>query len=206
MKIEIKKSTKPVNYTDAIRALEERLDQVLKNKAQELIWTLYHSQVYTGGTSYNESELLDKKINLIKTNRGGKITWHGPGQLICYFVIDLNKRTKDVRKFLNVIENTIIETLNEYNIKAFSDKENIGIWINKGKQIKKIAAIGIRIRKWVAYHGFAINIDNSLKPYKKIIACGIKDKGIANLKSIKIQDYTKLSDKIIANLIKNLEI
>jgi len=143
---------------------------------------------------------------VIKTNRGGKITYHGPGQTICYFVIDLNKRKKDIRKFTTTIENIIIQTLKEYQINSFNDRDNIGIWVNHGNKIKKIAAIGIRVSKWIAYHGFAINVNNNIENYNKIIPCGIKDKDVLNLKLIKDQNYDKLSDKIINNFIKKLEI
>ena len=144
-----------------------------------------------------------KSIEILKTNRGGKITYHGPGQLICYFVIDLKKRKKDIRNFISIIEKTIIETLNFYNIKSFSDKENIGIWYDDNSEIKKVAAIGVRVSKWIAYHGFSINIDNDLKKYDAIIPCGIKDKGITNLKTINNQNYTDLKDRIIKNFISN---
>jgi len=206
MKIEIKKSTKPVEYKKAIDFLEERLVQINQKKVTELIWILEHPSVYTAGTSYNENEILDKSINVVKTNRGGKVTYHGPGQAICYFVIDLNKRKKDIRKFTAIIENTIIQTLKEYQINSFNDRDNIGIWVNHENKIKKIAAIGIRVTKWIAYHGFAINVNNNLENYNKIIPCGIKDKDVSNLKLIKDQNYDKLSDKIVNNFIKNLEI
>jgi lipoyl(octanoyl) transferase len=206
MKIEIKKSVKPVKYIDAIDFLEKRLVKINNNKESELIWILSHSEVYTAGTSFKENEILDKSIDIIRTKRGGKITWHGPGQLICYFVIDLNKREKDVRKFINIIENTIIKTLDDYNIKSFNDPKNIGIWVNHERKIKKIAAIGIRIKKWIAYHGFSININNNINAYKKIIPCGIKNKSVSNLKLIKDQNYDELNNKIINNFIKNLEI
>ena len=123
-----------------------------------MIWVLEHDHIYTSGTSYNENEIIDKSINIIKTNRGGKITYHGPGQLICYFVIDLKKGKKDIRKFISVIEKSIIETLNLYDIETFADKENIGIWYNDNSTIKKVAAIGIRVSKWIAYHLSLIHI------------------------------------------------
>ena len=206
MKIEIKKSTKPVEYKEAIAFLEKRLVQINQKKETELIWILEHPSIYTAGTSYNENEILDKSINVIKTNRGGKITYHGPGQTICYFVIDLNKRKKDIRKFTTTIENTIIQTLKEYKINSFNDRDNIGIWVNHENKIKKIAAIGIRVTKWIAYHGFAINVNNNLENYNKIIPCGIKNKDVSNLKLVKDQNYDELNDKIINNFIKNLEI
>jgi len=205
MSIEIKKSEKPIIYEDAKKLMEERLLDLDLNKTNELIWTLEHPDIYTAGTSYNDADILDKSIKILKTNRGGKITYHGPGQLICYFVIDLKKRKKDIRNFISIIENTIIETLDFFNIKSFSDKENIGIWYKDSEQTKKVAAIGVRISKWIAYHGFSINISNNLEKYNAIIPCGIEDKGITNLKQIKNQDYKEFEDKLIDNFIKNLE-
>ena len=204
MNIEIKKSEKPVIYEDAKKMMEERLLNVDQNKSNELIWTLEHPDIYTAGTSYNESDILDKSIKILETNRGGKITYHGPGQLICYFVIDLKKRKKDIRNFITIIEKTIIDTLQFFNIKTFSDKENIGIWYKDNEQTKKVAAIGVRISKWIAYHGFSININNNLEKYKAIIPCGIKDKGITNLKQIKDQDYRELEKKLVEVFISNL--
>ena len=205
MNIEIKKSIKPVNYSDAINMLESRLKDLYENNEKELIWTLEHNEVFTAGTSYKENEIIDKSIKILETNRGGKITYHGPGQLICYFVLDLRKK-KDIRKFITIIEKTIIQTLKFYKIETFPDKDNIGIWHKYNNEVKKIAAIGIRVSKWIAYHGFAININNDLENYKKIIPCGISDKGVTNLKNILDQDYSNLSDILIKNFISNLKI
>tara|TARA_B100000579_G_C22709278_1_gene793703 strand:- start:454 stop:1074 length:621 start_codon:yes stop_codon:yes gene_type:complete len=206
MNIEIKKSIKPVKYEEAIDYLENRLIKLNKKRAKELIWILEHDEIYTVGKNFIKDEVLNKNIKITKTNRGGKITYHGPGQLICYFVIDLNKRKKDIRKFIGLIESTIIETLNEFNIKTFNDKKNIGIWYKEKNKDMKVAAIGLRISKWIAYHGFSININNDLTKYKNIIPCGIKNKGITNLYNIKNQNYKNLKNKIIKNFIKNLKI
>jgi lipoyl(octanoyl) transferase len=138
MDIEIKKSIKPVNYFEAIDLLESRLKNIAANKEKELIWILEHPEVFTAGTSYKENEIIDKSIDLLKTNRGGKITYHGPGQLICYFVIDLREK-KDIRKFITTIENTIIKSLKKYNIETFPDKKNIGIWYKDKNEIQKVA-------------------------------------------------------------------
>ena len=205
MPIEIKKSQNPVKYEDAISFMEDRLKDIDLKKVDDLIWVLEHEHIYTSGTSYNENEIIDKSINIIKTNRGGKITYHGPGQLICYFVIDLKKGKKDIRKFISVIEKSIIETLSLYDIETFADKENIGIWYNDNSTIKKVAAIGVRVSKWIAYHGFSININNDLKKYDAIIPCGIKDKGITNLKQIKNQNYDDLENKLIEIFKTNLK-
>ena len=205
MPIEIKKSQNPVKYEDAISFMEDRLKDIDLKKVDDLIWVLEHDHIYTSGTSYKENEIIDKSINIIKTNRGGKITYHGPGQLICYFVIDLKKGKKDIRKFISVIEKSIIETLSLYDIETFADKENIGIWYNDNSTIKKVAAIGVRVSKWIAYHGFSININNDLKKYNAIVPCGIKDKGITNLKKIKNQNYDDLENKLIEIFKTNLK-
>ena len=204
MNIEIKKSVKPVNYIDAIKFMEERLEQIFKKNEKELIWTLEHEEIYTAGTSYNKTDIIDNSIKIIQTNRGGKITCHGPGQLICYFVLDLRNK-KDIRKFISSIEKTIIETLKTFDIETFADKDNVGIWHKENNEINKVAAIGVRVKKWIAYHGFAINVDNNLNQYKKIIPCGIKDKGITNLRKIKNEDYSKLKDLLIKKFISNLK-
>ena len=206
MNIEIKKSIKPVKYDVAIKFLEERVIDINNNKKSDLIWLLEHEEIYTAGTSYKEEDILNKEINLVKTNRGGKITYHGPGQLICYFAINLKKRQKDIRKFITLIEKTIIESLSEFNIKSFSDPKNIGIWVEDKSNVKKVAAIGVRVSKWIAYHGFAININNDLLKYHNIIPCGISDKAVTNLKAINDQNYNMLSDVIVDSFTKNLEI
>ncbi len=204
MNIEIKKSKNPIKYEDAIEFMEKRLLDINQNNTNDLIWVLKHNDLYTAGTNYKENEIIDKSIKIIKTNRGGKITYHGPGQLICYFVIDLKKRKKDIRKFISIIEKTIIDTLKFYNIETFADKKNIGIWHNDNSNIKKVAAIGVRVSKWIAYHGFSININNDLNKYNAIIPCGIKDRGITSLEKIKEQNYQNLSNKLIEIFISNL--
>ena len=205
MDIEIKKSEKPVKYDAAIKFMENRLDDLNHKKCKELIWILEHNELYTAGTSSKESEILDKSIKIIKTNRGGKITYHGPGQLVCYFVIDLKKRKKDIRKFISTIEKTIISTLKYFNIEAIADKKNIGIWYKDKSELKKVAAIGVRVKKWIAYHGFSININNDLNKYKAIVPCGINDKGVISLEKINKQSYKNFDKKLIENFILNLK-
>tara|TARA_B110000238_G_scaffold185812_1_gene214391 strand:- start:45 stop:665 length:621 start_codon:yes stop_codon:yes gene_type:complete len=205
MNIEVKKSIKPVKYKPAVELLEKRLIDINSDKKGDLIWILEHEEIYTAGTSSKEEEILNKDINLISTKRGGKITYHGPGQLICYFAINLKPREKDIRKFITLIEKTIIESLSEFNIKSFGDPKNIGIWVEGKDGVKKIAAIGVRVSKWIAYHGFAINIDNDLTKYQNIVPCGISDRGVTNLKEINDQNYSTLANVIVDNFIKNLE-
>ena len=205
MDIEIKKSEKPVKYDAAIKFMENRLDDLNDKKCKELIWVLEHNELYTAGTSSKENEILDKSIKIIKTNRGGKITYHGPGQLVCYFVIDLKKRKKDIRKFISTIEKTIISTLKYFNIETIADKKNIGIWYKDKSELKKVAAIGVRVKKWIAYHGFSININNDLNKYKAIVPCGINDKGVISLEKINKQSYKNFDKKLIENFILNLK-
>ena len=206
MKIKIKKSIKPVNYDIAINYLEKRVLKLINNKSNnELIWFLEHPPIFTSGSSHKKNEILDKSIKIIKSSRGGKITWHGPGQLICYFVIDLNKRKKDIRNLINIIEKSIINSLNEYNINSENDRKNVGIWYRENNKLNKIAAIGIRVKRWIAYHGFSINIKNDLNSYKKIIPCGVLNRSVTNLVNIKKQNYDNISDKLAKYLIKYLK-
>ena len=206
MSIEIKRTVKPIEYDEAIHMLERRLENVINNSGRELIWFLEHNDIFTAGTSFKKTEILDNSINLVKTTRGGKITFHSPGQLICYFVLDLKKRNKDIRKFIISIENSIIDTFKEFNILTNSDRKNIGIWINHNNELKKIAAIGIRVRRWVAYHGFSININNNLDNFSKIIPCGIKDRKIIRLKDFSNIKYSEFSRVLEKKLIKNLSV
>ena len=206
MSIEIKRSVKPVEYNDAISLLEKRLSKVINNTEKELIWFLEHDEVYTAGTSFNQSDILDKSIKVIKTSRGGKITCHSPGQLICYLVIDLNKRKKDIRKFIINLENSIIDTLKEFKIASNSDRKNIGIWTMHNNESKKIAAIGIKVKKWVTYHGFSINISNDLNCFKKIKPCGLNNKQIIGLNDLSKIKYSEFIDVLKENLITNLSV
>ena len=193
MTIEVKISNKAVDYLKSIKILEKRVKDVHEGKKGELVWILEHRPIYTAGTSSREDDLIDKRINVIKTNRGGKHTYHGPGQKVVYFVLNLNKRKKNIRGLVNKIEKCIVNVLNEYNLKSYPDRKNIGIWIEN----KKIAAIGIRVKKWIAYHGFALNVCNDLNVYKKIVPCGIKNKSITNLKENGIKNFNNINKIII---------
>ncbi len=201
MSIEIKVSKRPISYKFAINFLSKRVEKVKKNKASELLWILEHPLTYTGGVSFNNRDILDKKITITRTNRGGKITVHNKGQKIVYIVLNLNNRKKDIKNLINVIENNIIEFLNDYKIKGVKDKKNIGIWVKN----KKIAAVGIRVSGWIAYHGYSINIDNNLQDYLKINPCGLNNRKITSIfneKNVKIKNANK---KIIEIFLKNLK-
>ena len=200
MSIEVKISRKRVPYRRAISALEERVESVKKGLKKELIWILEHPTTFTAGIRSKESEVLDKKIKIVKTKRGGKITLHNPGQKIIYLVIDLNKRKKDIRRFIKILEDSIIELLKMYNINSHADRKNIGIWVKN----KKIAAIGIRIKKWIAYHGCSININNNLDHYLKIIPCGLNSQKVTSINKENGKIVKNIEKKIINIFIKNL--
>ena len=197
MNIEVKNSLKAVDYIESMKILEKRVTDVLAGEKKELLWVLEHKSVYTAGASSNQFDLIDKKVNVIKTNRGGKHTYHGPGQKIVYFVLNLNKREKNIRKLLNNIEQCIINVLKDFGIKSQADRKNIGIWIRKNKELYKIAAIGIKVKKWVAFHGFAINVSNDLTKFNAIVPCGIKNSKITSLNSLGIKNYKNINSVII---------
>ena len=195
MSIEVKISKKRIPYKTAMLHLNKRVEEVKSDKNRELLWILEHPTTYTAGVSFNKKEIIDKKIKLVKSNRGGKITLHNPGQKIVYFVINLNERKKDIRKLISSIENSIIQFLQNYKIKAKNDRKNIGIWVKD----KKIAAIGIRVSRWIAYHGCSINISNNLNQYLKIIPCGLDNKKVTSISKL-ISTKPKKFESNLANI------
>ena len=200
MSIEIKISKKRISYKKAMLFLNKRVDEVKNGKKRELLWILEHPTTYTAGVSFSQKEILDKKIEIVQSNRGGKITLHNPGQKIIYFVINLNNRKKDIRKFINVIEKSVIQFLETYKIIAKKDKKNIGIWVHQ----KKIAAIGIRVSRWVAYHGCSINISNNLNQYLKIIPCGLDNRKVTSIFKEKKINPKNYENKLAKIFIKNI--
>ena len=200
MSIEVKISKKPITYKKAMLFMNKRVEEVKLGKNNELIWLLEHPTTYSAGVSFNKKDILNKNIKIIKTNRGGKITLHNKGQKIIYFVINLNNRKKDIRKFISALENSILQFLNIYKIKAKKDKKNIGIWVKD----KKIAAIGIRVSRWVAYHGCSINISNNLNQYLKIIPCGLDNKKVTSIFEIISSKPKKFENSLAKIFIKNI--
>ena len=200
MSIEIKISKKQISYKNAMLFLNKRVEEVKLQKNKELIWILEHPTTFTAGVSYNKKDIIDKKIKIIKTNRGGKITLHNPNQKIIYFVINLNNRKKDIRKLIDAIENSIIEFLKIYKIEAKKDKKNIGIWVKN----KKIAAIGLRVSRWIAFHGCSINISNNLSEYLKIIPCGLNNKKVTSINNEKNLNPSKYEKELEIIFMKNI--
>ena len=206
--IEIKISKNNINYEEAVKVMQKRVADIIDKKEKELIWFLNHDHIYTCGTSSNKSEILYKNnVPIINTNRGGKTTYHGPGQRIIYLIIDLNNRKKDVRKFINILESTVICLLKNLQIESTSFSDRVGIWVTKVNGIKlskekKIGAIGLRIRKWITYHGLSFNIDPDLTYYNNIQACGLADYSATSLKELGVKLSQKEFDQIFINIFK----
>jgi lipoyl(octanoyl) transferase len=201
MTLQVKISKKLIPYKSAFKFLKKRVDSVKRQKDKDLLWILEHPLTFTGGIRSKKNEILDKKIKIIETNRGGKITLHNPGQKIIYFVLNLNNKKKDIRNLVKQIEISIIEFLELYDIKSYSDKENIGVWVRG----KKIAAIGIRVSQWIAYHGCSININNNLEHYKKIIPCGLDNDKITSIKNESKKKLINIERNLKKVFIKNLK-
>ena len=200
-KIDIKISNKNIDYIRAVNFMEHRVNKILNKEEKEMLWFLNHNHIYTCGTSSKDNEIINKtKIPIIKTNRGGKTTYHGPGQRIVYMMIDLNKRKKDIRKFVRSIEKSIILFLQEYEIEAKTFPERVGIWVIKSNnkkfiKEKKIGAIGLRVKKWITYHGLSFNINPELDYYNDINSCGIKNYSQTSLLDLNIKINNKEFDK-----------
>jgi lipoyl(octanoyl) transferase len=199
--MEIKISHKPVPYKEAMDFLEKKVEKVHANVEDEIIWILEHDSVYTKGISAPDDDLLMPNLfPIIETNRGGKFTYHGPGQKIVYFVINLNKREKEIKKFVRNVEKWIIAVLNDFNISSFADPKNTGIWIRNNNEENKIAAIGIKVKKWIAYHGFSLNINVNKSHYRGIVPCGIFNKGIINISDLcNVPNDEKINNSIKEN-------
>ena len=212
--IEIKISNNQINYQEAVMFMESRVEDISKNKSQELIWFLNHNHIFTQGTSASKDEVLNSNvIEIIKSNRGGKTTYHGPGQRIVYFMLNLNNKNKDIRKFISIIENSLISLLADYKIEAQAFKDRVGIWVTKSNNItfdkeKKIGAIGLRIKKWITYHGLSFNIDPDLKYYNYIHSCGLKEYENTSMQELGIKleqsEFDKKFEKIFIEKLKNI--
>ena len=209
--IEIKISNDEINYDDAVMLMESRVEDIINNKSQELLWFLNHNHIFTQGTSALKEEILNPNIiDVIKSNRGGKTTYHGPGQRIVYFMLNLNNKNKDIRKFITIIENSLISFLSNYHIEAQAFKDRVGIWVTKNNNItfdkeKKIGAIGLRIKKWITYHGLSFNIDPDLKYYNYIHSCGLKEYQNTSMEELGVKiDQTEFDYKFKEIFIENL--
>ena len=212
--IEIKISNEEINYKEAVLFMEAKVKDISENHSKELLWFLSHNHIFTQGTSASDDEILNSDvIEVLKTNRGGKTTYHGPGQRIVYFMLNLNNKKKDIRKFISVIENSVIDFLKNYNVEARAFKDRVGIWVIKNNKMtfdkeKKISAIGLRVKKWITYHGMSFNINPDLKYYNSIHSCGLKEYKNTSLDELGIKIDQKEFDegfkKIFLNKLKTI--
>lgn len=184
-------SDKLINYPDAMDAMENRVGGILSGDMDEQVWLLEHPPLYTAGTSANVADLLDhNRFPVFEARRGGEYTYHGPGQRVAYAMLDLNNRGKDVRKYVNLLEEWIIQTLDQFNVKGERREGRVGVWVVRpdrpplpdGSPAEdKIAAIGVRIRRWVTFHGISINVEPDLEHFNGIVPCGINQYGVTSL-------------------------
>ncbi len=180
-----------VPYPQALAAMEARADAIAAHKADELVWLLEHPPIYTAGTSANDADLIDARFPVYRTGRGGQFTYHGPGQRIGYVMLDLKRRVKagsgpDVRAYVRDLEQWLIETLALFNVKGERREGRVGIWVARGAREDKIAALGVRIRHWVTFHGVALNVEPKLEHFDGIVPCGVREHGVTSLADLGI--------------------
>jgi lipoyl(octanoyl) transferase len=177
--VEWRISPRPVPYPEAVAEMEARVADIAANRARELVWLLEHPPLYTSGTSGKLSDLLDPRFPMYETGRGGQLTYHGPGQRVAYVMLDLKRRQRDVRAYVASLEEWIIRTLAAFNVRGERREDRVGVWVarpDKGPDHEdKIAAIGVRLRRWVSFHGIAINVEPELKHFSAIVPCGVAD-------------------------------
>lgn len=181
--MEIKKTTEPVAYEDALRFMEGRVADIHAGAEDEMIWLLEHPPLYTAGTSAKAGDLLDTRFPVYQTGRGGQYTYHGPGQRVSYVMINLRKHQQypDIKQYIWNLEGWIIRALAHFEVKGERRDGRVGIWVADGMAESKIAAIGVRVRRWVTYHGISINVDPDLSHYAGIVPCGIREHGVTSL-------------------------
>jgi lipoyl(octanoyl) transferase len=177
--VEWRISDAPVLYPEAVAAMEQRVAAIAAGEAPELVWLLEHPPLYTSGTSGKATDLLDPRFPMYQTGRGGQLTYHGPGQRVAYVMLDLKRRRPDVRAYVAGLEEWIIRTLDAFNVRGERREDRIGVWVkraDKGAGFEdKIAAIGVRLRRWVSFHGIAINVEPDLSHFSAIVSCGVAD-------------------------------
>jgi lipoyl(octanoyl) transferase len=171
-----------VSYEDAVARMEREVEAISKGEAQELVWLVEHPALYTAGTSAKASDLISpSRFPVHATGRGGQYTYHGPGQRVAYVMLDLKRRGQDVRAFVAALEDWLIATLDSFNVKGERREDRVGVWVRRDDREDKIAAIGIRVRHWVTFHGVSLNVDPDLTHFDGIVPCGVKDHGVTSL-------------------------
>jgi lipoyl(octanoyl) transferase len=173
-------------YPEAVAFMEDRAAKIAAREADEMVWLVEHPPIYTAGTSAKESDLLDTRFPVFATGRGGQYTYHGPGQRVGYVMLDLTRRKKDVRAFVHDLEEWLIQTLALFNVKGERREGRVGIWVARGNREDKIAAIGVRVRRWVTFHGVSLNVDPDISHFDGIVPCGIREHGVTSLADLGI--------------------
>lgn len=185
--VEWRVETRPVDYPEAVAAMEARAAAIREGTAPELVWLLEHPPIYTAGTSARDEDLLDSRFPVYRTGRGGEFTYHGPGQRVAYVLLDLKRRNPDVRAYVRNLEEWLIRSLARFNVKGERREGRVGIWVDRGPYTgewgkeDKIAAIGVRLRRWVSFHGVALNVEPDLSHFQGIVPCGIREHGVTSL-------------------------
>jgi lipoyl(octanoyl) transferase len=179
--VEWRTSDSPVLYPQALAEMEARAAAIAEGTAGELVWLLEHPPIYTAGTSAQDGDLLDARFPVYRTGRGGQFTYHGPGQRVGYAMLDLKRRKPDVRAYVHDLEQWLIEALAEFNVKGERREGRVGIWVQRGLREDKIAALGVRIKRWVTFHGVALNVDPDLSHFSGIVPCGVRAHGVTSL-------------------------
>jgi lipoyl(octanoyl) transferase len=174
-------------YPEAVAFMEERADAIAAGRANELVWLVEHPPIYTAGTSANPADLIDARFPVFKTGRGGQFTYHGPGQRVAYLMLDLKRRKPDVRAFVRDLEEWLIRTLGTLGVKGERRADRVGIWVAQpsGRE-EKIAAIGVRVRRWVTFHGVALNVATDLSHFSGIVPCGVREHGVTSLAALDV--------------------
>ena len=203
--IEFFNSSELVDYKKSIELMEKRVEGINEDKASELLWFLEHPSIYTAGTSSNDKDLLNENLfPVFRTNRGGQFTYHGPGQRVAYVMLNVRNRDYNVKSFIRLLEQWIMNSLMDIGIKSFLIKGKVGIWVNNEE---KIASLGLRIRKGISFHGISLNINPNLEHFSGIIPCGNENSGVTSIEKIGLNIKKKEIDKIlISNFKKTFEV
>jgi len=185
-RLDWKISDHPVPYPEALAHMEARAEAIAAGKADEQVWLLEHPPIYTAGTSARDEDLIDARFPVYRTGRGGQFTYHGPGQRVGYVMLNLKNRKPDVRAYVHDLEQWLIDTLALFGVKGERREGRVGIWVSRGMQEDKIAALGVRIRHWVSFHGVALNVDPDLNHFSGIVPCGVRGHGVTSLADLGI--------------------
>lgn len=202
--VEWKVSRAPVDYPDAVGFMERRVGEIARCDADEMVWLLEHPPIYTAGTSAKDTDLIDARFPVFKTGRGGQFTYHGPGQRVAYVMLNLKRRHADVRAFVHDLEEWLIATLAAFGVRGERRDGRVGIWVARGSREDKIAAIGVRVRRWVTYHGVSLNVGPDLSHFSGIVPCGVRDHGVTSMADLGVAASMANVDDVLRKTFLNV--